>query len=79
VRVRVSTAVELTDAQKADLTATLAGMLKQTPVLDVRVAPDLLGGMVVQIGDRVIDTSVRTRLETIRTLLLDKASSYALQ
>ena len=54
-------------------------MLKQQPVLDVRVDPDLLGGMVVQVGDRVIDTSVRTRLQTLRTLLLDKGSSYVVE
>ena len=47
--------------------------------LDVRVAPELLGGMIIQVGDRVIDTTVRTRLETIRTLLLDKATSYVLE
>ena len=54
-------------------------MLKQQPVLDVRVDPDLLGGMIVQVGDRVIDTSVRTRLQTLRTLLLDKGSSYVVE
>lgn len=79
VRVKVSSATKLSDAQREALTQTLSGMLKQQPVLDVRVDPDLLGGMVVQVGDRVIDTSVRTRLQTIRTLLLDKGSSYVLQ
>jgi F-type H+-transporting ATPase subunit delta len=79
VRVKVASATELTDEQRAALTAHLAGMLKQEPVLDVRVDPDLLGGMVVQVGDRVFDTSVRTRLSTLRTLLLDKGSSYAVQ
>jgi F-type H+-transporting ATPase subunit delta len=79
VRVKVSAAAELTDAQKAALTDRLAAMLKRHPVLDVHVNPDLLGGMVVQVGDRVIDTSVRTRLETLRTLLLDKGSSYVVE
>jgi F-type H+-transporting ATPase subunit delta len=79
VRVKVSAATILTDAQQAALTETLSGILKQQPVLDVRVDPDLLGGMVVQVGDRVIDTSVRTRLQSIRTLLLEKGSSYVLQ
>jgi F-type H+-transporting ATPase subunit delta len=43
------------------------------------VDPTLLGGMIVQVGDRVIDSSVRTRLHNLRTLLLDKGSSYVLQ
>ena len=76
VRVKVTAAVELSDAQRAALSRTLSGILTQQPVLDVRVDANLLGGLVVQIGDRVIDTSVRTRLETLRTLLLDKGSSY---
>lgn len=76
IRVKVTAASPLSDAQRAALTSTLTTLLKQQPVLAVRVDPDLLGGMVVQIGDRVIDTSVRTRLNTLRTQLLDKGSSY---
>lgn len=79
VPVRVTTAVELSNTQREALVETLAGILKQQPVLHVRVDPDLLGGLVVQVGDRVIDTSVRTRLQTLRTLMLDKGSSYVLQ
>ena len=76
VRVKVTAAADLSDAQRGALTATLSDMLKKQPVLDVRIDPDLLGGLVVQVGDRVIDTSVRTRLQTLRNLLLDKGGSY---
>jgi F-type H+-transporting ATPase subunit delta len=79
VRVRVTTAVELSDAQTAAITATLAAALRKQPVLELRLDPGLIGGMVVQIGDRVIDTSVRTRLTNLRTHLLDKGSTYVLQ
>ena len=79
VRVRVTSAAELSDEQRRSLSGKLAEMLKKEPVLDVRVDPALLGGMIVQVGDRVIDTSVRSRLQTIRTLLLDKGSSYVLE
>ena len=71
VRVKVTAAVALTDAQKAELKTNLKDILgNQEPVLDVRVDPDLLGGLVVQVGDSVIDTSVRSRLQSIRSLLL---------
>jgi F-type H+-transporting ATPase subunit delta len=71
VPVKVTSAVELSDAQKAALAANLKKLLgDQEPVLDVRVNPDLLGGLVVQVGDQVIDTSVRSRLQSLRTLLL---------
>ncbi len=76
VQVHVTTAVEPTEAQRSALTATLSQMLARQPVLNIKVDPELLGGMVMQIGDRVIDTSVRTRLETLSTQLLDKGSSY---
>ena len=70
VRVKVRTAAPLNDAQLASLTATLATTLKQEPILNVTIDPELLGGLVVQIGDRVYDTSVRSRLETLRTHLM---------
>ena len=76
VRVKVTVAVPLADEQKTKLTANLKDLLKQEPVLDVRVDPDLLGGMIVQVGDSVVDTSVRTRLQSLRTLLLDRSGSH---
>lgn len=72
VPVKVTAAVPLTDEQTVQLTANLRELLKQEPVLNMRVDPDLLGGMVVQVGDTVIDTSVRTRLQSLRTLLLEQ-------
>jgi F-type H+-transporting ATPase subunit delta len=71
VPVKITSAVELSETQKAALTGTLTEILKQEPILKVRVDPDLLGGLVVQVGDRVIDTSIRTRLQTLRTRLLE--------
>ncbi|AWM39682.1 ATP synthase subunit delta [Gemmata obscuriglobus] len=76
VPVKITAAVPLTDDQMAKLTENLKKLLKQDPVLNVRVDPDLLGGLVVQVGDSVVDTSVRTRLQTLRTLLLDKGGSH---
>jgi F-type H+-transporting ATPase subunit delta len=72
VPVKVTTAVELSDEQQEKLVASLKGILRQEPVLDVRVDPDLLGGMIVQVGDSVIDTSVRSRLLALRSLMLEQ-------
>jgi F-type H+-transporting ATPase subunit delta len=41
--------------------------------LDVRVDPSLLGGLVVRVGDRMIDGSVRGRLERLRNQLVSGA------
>jgi F-type H+-transporting ATPase subunit delta len=71
VPIKVTAATELSQAQRESLEATLSRILKQHPVLEVKVDPELLGGLIVQVGDRVIDTTVRTRLQSLRTLLLD--------
>jgi F-type H+-transporting ATPase subunit delta len=71
IPVKVSSAVALSESQKLALMAALAGILKDQPVLVERVDPDLIGGLVIQVGDRVIDTSVRTRLLSLRTRLLE--------
>jgi len=41
--------------------------------LDVKVDPSLLGGLVVRVGDRLIDGSVRGRLERLRNRLVSGA------
>ncbi len=77
VRVLVRSAAALTEQQTGELKATLAGNLNKEPILNVRVEPELLGGLVVQVGDRVYDTSVRTRLDTLRNTLLASSSHGA--
>jgi F-type H+-transporting ATPase subunit delta len=72
VPVKVTAAVPLSDEEHAKLVANLKKMLHQEPVLNVRVDPDLLGGLVVQVGDSVIDTSVRSRLQSLRAILLEQ-------
>jgi F-type H+-transporting ATPase subunit delta len=74
LRVQVRAAVPLDDAQQERLRETLRAALRKDPVLDIRVDPDLLGGMVVQVGDDVLDASVRTRINNLRTLLLARSS-----
>jgi F-type H+-transporting ATPase subunit delta len=71
VPVTVTSAVELSDSQRSSLTGALNDILRKQPVIRVRVDPELLGGLVVKIGDRVIDTSVRTRLQSLRNRLLE--------
>jgi F-type H+-transporting ATPase subunit delta len=70
VAVKVTATIPLTDEQKDQLVALVKEATQREPVLHVRVDPDLLGGMIVQVGDTVVDTSVRSRLQSLRTLLL---------
>ena len=41
--------------------------------ISLQVDPDILGGVMVRIGDRLIDGSVRGRLERLRTRLASGA------
>lgn len=79
VRVIVKSAVPLTGEQAEKLKTQLQSSLKKTPVIVPVVDPDLIGGLIVQIGDRVIDTSVRTRIQTLRAQLMERGTSYVLQ
>lgn len=65
----VTSPVQLSDEQHARLTAALAKLFHRPVVIHVEVEPDLLGGMVVRVGDEVIDGSVSGRIDEIKARL----------
>src|SRR5262245_15352744 len=73
-RVLVTSAAPLPDEQRDRLFAQLAGASRWTPVLEMRVDPELLGGLKIRVGDLQLDATVRTALETIRTEILASGS-----
>jgi F-type H+-transporting ATPase subunit delta len=78
MRVLVQSAVPLPEDQQERLRQELRGTFKKEPLLDTRVDPELLGGLVVRVGDWLYDGSVRTQLDTIRNQLIAR-SSYEIQ
>jgi F-type H+-transporting ATPase subunit delta len=68
-----TSAVELTQDEVRALTERLEQSTGSRIALDVQTDPSLLGGIVVRIGDRLIDGSVRGRLERLRNQLLSGA------
>jgi F-type H+-transporting ATPase subunit delta len=78
MRVLVRTAVPLPDDQRDRLLQQLRESFHQEPLLDTQVDQDLLGGIVVRVGDWLYDQSVRTQLETIRNQIIAR-SSYEIQ
>jgi F-type H+-transporting ATPase subunit delta len=74
LRVPVRTAVPLADDQRQRLEEGLRNFFHMNPVLEPAVDPELLGGMVVRIGDMVYDNSVRTKLDKIRNDLIARSS-----
>ena len=65
----VTTAIPIDDRQKAVIASRLGRRLGKTVVLEERVDPSILGGVIAQVGDTVIDGSIRGRLERLRRTL----------
>jgi len=69
-RAKAITAVPLSEADLQTLTTRLREKTGRQVVLETEVDPSILGGVVVQIGDRLIDGSTRARLEALRDSLV---------
>ncbi len=63
----VRSAIDLTDDQKQRLAAALEAATGKKVELKVIVDPAVLGGIVAQVGDTVIDGSVKTSLAQLKT------------
>ncbi len=70
-RARVTTAVPLTDPDRDLISRRLGDMVSRKVLLDTQVDPSVIGGLVVRIGDTLIDGSVRQNLETLQKALLE--------
>jgi ATP synthase F1 delta subunit len=64
--VHVTSAVELDEQTVRNIGDRIAEQTGQRVELSSRVEPDILGGIVVQVGNQVLDASIRNRLETLR-------------
>jgi ATP synthase F1 delta subunit len=64
--VTVTSAVELDPEVAKRIGSEIEQQTGNTVELESRVDPDILGGLVVQVGNMVLDTSIRNRLEKLR-------------
>lgn len=62
----VTSAVELDPEVARRISSEIEEQTGNTVELQSRVDPDILGGLVVQVGNMVLDTSIRNRLEKLR-------------
>lgn len=65
----VFSAYPIDDATLADLVALLEKRFSQALNLSVVLAPELIGGIRVVVGDEVLDTSIKARLEQMKVAL----------
>ena len=63
----VRSAVALNDAQKSHLAEALSKATGKKLNLKVVVDPNVIGGIVATVGDEVIDDSIRTRLDQVKS------------
>ncbi len=65
----VTAARALNDAELTELKSALKAKLGKEPRLHTKVDPSLLGGLVVKVGSRMIDSSLRTKLDGLRAAM----------
>jgi F-type H+-transporting ATPase subunit delta len=65
----VTAARALSDSEIAELKSVLKSRLGKEPRLHAKIDPTLLGGLVVKVGSRMIDSSLRTKLDGLRAAM----------
>ncbi|MEM8834877.1 MAG: ATP synthase F1 subunit delta [Planctomycetota bacterium] len=75
VEVDVYTPTVLGDERVAQLKQELQDALKREPVIHAYVEENMLGGIKLQVGDKLIDASLRTRLRKMREKLTDEGGT----
>jgi F-type H+-transporting ATPase subunit b len=65
----VTSALPLTDEEKESVKADILSKLGSQATVTYRVDPNILGGLVVRVGDKVVDGSVAGQLESLRQTL----------
>jgi F-type H+-transporting ATPase subunit delta len=71
----VTTAVPLDDDARRLIETRLREIAGSSFTLDERVDPTIVGGIIVRVGDRIIDRSVRARLQALRDSVLESEHS----
>lgn len=66
VRAQVILAEAPSDAVLNEIKAALRDVAKADVSVDVKIDPSLIGGLIVKMGSRMVDASVRTKLNSIR-------------
>jgi len=68
----VTSAVPLDEVQRSEIRENLSAMLGKQAVLVERVDPSLLGGLIIKVGDRQYDGSLRRRVARLREILVER-------
>jgi F-type H+-transporting ATPase subunit delta len=72
--VQVTSAIELDEATTQSIGASIGQSTSRKVTLSTRVDPDILGGIVVRVGNSILDASIRSRLEQLRKQVASAAA-----
>ena len=72
VEAAVTVADELTPSLEKEVQEKLKSVLGKDVILSVKIDPEIIGGMIVKVGDTVYDTSVSNQLAQVRASALDQ-------
>jgi F-type H+-transporting ATPase subunit delta len=72
--VEITSAIELDQATTENLGRTIGERAGRRVTLAARVDPDIIGGIIVRVGNSILDASIRNRLEQLRRHVAQGAS-----
>ena len=75
VEVEVRTAAPISNPLREAISNRLAAILGTEVVLNTKVDPELLGGLVVRVGDTLFDGSLSSKLLSIRSQAIDRTAA----
>ena len=73
-RIEVTTAVDLEPDEADRIRQFVVNLVRRDVVMSTQVDESILGGMVIQIGDRLLDGSTRSKLEEMRKQIRSEGS-----
>lgn len=74
IEVLATSAVKLDEPQRVEIERWAAEVSGQEPLIEYRVDPEIIGGLIVQIGDYRFDDSLRRHLQEAKDRLLERSS-----
>ena len=68
-RITVTTAVQLKDSQISNIKNVIAKIVDKEVVLDANVDDSIVGGIIIKIGDQLLDGSTKTQFNDMRRII----------
>lgn len=78
VKVRITTAIKLNDEVTSNISTSIGKKLNATAILEEKVDPGILGGIIIQVEDTMVNGSLKRHLEKIGNCILERSRTYGI-